>query len=172
MLKEIGVLCVIAGASAVGFGFAGNIRRQLRQTAALAEAMTFLKNEITYRRTPLPQIFPLLAASASEPAVSTFWGLCGRLMCAERQRSVSSVFRAALEKTPGLTVSAETRQTLLTLGTSLGQFDLEGQNRALELAAARLEAQLHRLEQGSTARRRSYITIGICAGMAAAVILL
>ena len=64
------------------------------------------------------------------------------------------------------------RQTLLTLGASLGEFDLDGQSRALELALARLSSQLRRLEEGSSARRRSYATIGVCAGLAVAVILL
>ena len=55
MLKMLGAACVIFSASAVGFGFSGNVRRQCAQLTALIEALTYLKSEMLYRRTPLPQ---------------------------------------------------------------------------------------------------------------------
>ena len=39
MLKMLGAACVIFSASAVGFGFSGNVRRQCAQLTALIEAL-------------------------------------------------------------------------------------------------------------------------------------
>lgn len=172
MLKGIGALCIILSASAVGFGFAGNIRRQARQTAALVEALGYLKSEILYRRTALPQALETLGQNVSDPAVAALFARCAELLTQNRTLGVPPAFRAALAQTRGLMLPVQAQQTLLTLSLSLGQFDLEGQSRALELAAERLSAQLRTLEQGKTVRCRSYATIGICAGMALAVILL
>lgn len=172
MLKGIGALCVVTAASFMGFGFAGSVRRQVRQLTAMIDALTFLKSEILYRKTPLPEAFPLTAAASQEPGTRAFFRACTHAMRADRTLSAMQVFRMALEKTPELCLPLAAQQTLLTLGASLGEFDLEGQSRALELALARLNSQLHRLEQGSAARRRSYATIGVCAGLAVAVILL
>ena len=172
MLKEIGALCVVTAASVMGFGFAGSVRQQTRQLAAMIDALTFLKSEILYRRTPLPEAFPLVAAAAQEQGTRAFFRCCGREMRTDRTMSAMQVFRVALGKTAELRLPLASQQTLLTLGASLGEFDLDGQSRAVELALARLGSQLHRLEQGSGARRRSYATIGVCAGLAVAVILL
>ncbi len=156
MLKMLGAACVIFSASAVGFGFSGNVRRQCAQLTALIEALTYLKSEMLYRRTPLPQALAKAAEKLEESCML----------------SVHAAFRAALGMADGLVLSAQTRQALLSLSLSLGQLDLDGQERALELASERLSAQLRLLEQGRSARCRSYATIGICAGMALAVILL
>lgn len=172
MLKGIGALCIVLSTSFVGFGFAGGVRRQARQLTAVLEALGYLKGEIMYRRTPLAQVLALLPAAVSDAAVGAFFRSCARQMQTDRTRSVQSAMRAALSDTPQLALSQAAQQTLLTLGASLGQFDLDGQCRAIELASARLEAQLSRLEQGRGARCRSYVTIGICAGLAVAVILL
>ena len=93
-------------------------------------------------------------------------------MRSDRTLRPMQVFQTALDRTAELSLAMPARQTLLTLGASLGEFDLDGQSRALELALARLSSQLRRLEEGSGARRRSYATIGVCAGLAVAVILL
>ena len=54
----------------------------------------------------------------------------------------------------------------------MGRFDAAGQARSVALAADRLRLMLAELEAGKRARCRSYRTIGICAGLALAVILL
>ncbi len=72
----------------------------------------------------------------------------------------------------GLKWSARTRETVRNLAFSLGKFDLGGQVRAIELAQERLRAELAEVQAGSRARCRSYETIGICAGLALAVMLL
>ena len=55
---------------------------------------------------------------------------------------------------------------------SLGKFDAAGQVSAIELAAGRLRQELQALESRRRERCRSYETIGVCAGLALAVILL
>lgn len=69
MLKMLGAACVIFSASAVGFGFSGNVRRQCAQLTALIEALTYLKSEMLYRRTPLPQALGMLAEHSADAAV-------------------------------------------------------------------------------------------------------
>lgn len=172
MLKMLGAACVIFSASAVGFGFSGNVRRQCAQLTALIEALTYLKSEILYRRTPLPQALGMLAEHSADAAVGGLFAKAAEKLEASCTLSVHAAFRAALGMADGLVLSAQTRQALLSLSLSLGQLDLDGQERALELASERLSAQLRLLEQGRSARCRSYATIGICAGMALAVILL
>lgn len=171
MLRLIGTLLVVAASSAVGFGFAANVRAQLTQLTQLTGALEYMKNEISYRLTPLPELFYLLSASSGK-AVGAFFGRCAQTLGQTPAASVQSVFREAMQQTPQLALSQQTRQTLLELSMSLGKFDAAGQLSAIELAGARLRQELQALQSHRRERCRSYETIGICAGLALAVILL
>ena len=114
----------------------------------------------------------MLAEHSADAAVGSFFATAAEKLEENCTLSVHAAFRAALGMADGLVLSSQTRQALLSLSLSLGQLDLDGQERALALASERLSAQLRLLEQGRSARCRSYATIGICAGMALAVILL
>ena len=83
----------------------------------------------------------------------------------------SAVIKDALAGTPGLCLGPDARRALLELGMALGKFDMEGQCRAIGLAEARLQRELELLGQSRRARCRSYETIGVCAGLAIAVLL-
>ena len=63
-------------------------------------------------------------------------------------------------------------QTLYGLSMGLGRFDLESQLAAIERAKGSITSVLLQLQAQKRARCRSYETIGICAGLALAVILL
>lgn len=170
MLKILGIVLVVAASSAVGFGFAANVRAQAQQLLELTGALEYMKNEISYRLTPLPELFALLQRP-NDKAVGAFFGRLAQQMTQNPAASVQGVFRDALQKTP-LALSQNARQTLLELSMSLGKFDAAGQVSAIELAASRLRQELQALESRRRERCRSYETIGVCAGLALAVILL
>lgn len=171
MVKLVGMILVVAASSAVGFGFAANIRAQSRQIEALLSALSYMKNEIAYRLTPLPELFYLLGKSAARP-VGAFFAACAEALMQNPSASVQGVVRSALSQTPQLAITQQTRQTLLELALSLGKFDANGAGAALELAESRLRQELMVLDSHKRERCRSYETIGVCAGLALAVILL
>ena len=121
MLKMLGAACVIFSASAVGFGFSENVRRQCAQLTALIEALTYLKSEMLYRRTPLPQALGMLAEHSADAAVGGLFAKAAEKLEESCTLSVHAAFRAALGMADGLVLSAQTRQALLSLSLSLGQ---------------------------------------------------
>ena len=60
----------------------------------------------------------------------------------------------------------------MSLFESLGKYDLEGSVQALDLALSRLREEAKTLQNGAAARCRTYLTLGICTGLAVAVILI
>ena len=150
MIKLLGTAMIVLGSGSAGFGFARAVRAQLRQLNALLAALEAMKGEIEYRLTPLPELFAALG-EGTEPVTAAFFRGCAAMMEADR---------------------ALPPQLVLGRAFSLGKFDLGGQVRAIELAQERLRAELAEVQAGSRARCRSYETIGICAGLALAVILL
>jgi len=170
MLRILGLAMIVTASSAVGFGFAGGIRRQWVQLSALLGALGCMKSEILCRLTPIPELFSVLA-DYSEGAVGELFARCAAACRQNRCSPPSAVIKDALAGTPGLCLGPDARRALLELGMALGKFDMEGQCRAIGLAEARLQRELELLGQSRRARCRSYETIGVCAGLAIAVLL-
>ena len=62
------------------------------------------------------------------------------------------------------------RRQLAELGATLGRFDLPGQLRGLEHAIRSTEEALRTVRDGAEGRRRSWQTLGLCAGAALAIL--
>ena len=64
----------------------------------------------------------------------------------------------------------ELGRQLQQLGETLGRFALPGQLRGLEGAIRSAEDALRRIRDGADGRRRSWQTLGLCAGAALAIL--
>ena len=87
-----------------------------------------------------------------------------------RMTPLSVLCRTAAEGSGG-TVRAFLTELARELDT-LGRFDLPGQLRGLESAIRSTEEALRQLRDGAADRRRSYQTLGLCAGAAMAILFL
>ena len=167
----MGAVLVIAACGGFGVSLSAGHRRQERLLRQLLRALHTMRWEQQYRLTPLPELFAALG-EGTEPVTAAFFRGCAAMMEADRALPPQLVLGRAMEQTTSLQWSARTRETVRNLAFSLGKFDLGGQVRAIELAQERLRAELAEVQAGSRARCRSYETIGICAWLALAVILL
>jgi stage III sporulation protein AB len=61
---------------------------------------------------------------------------------------------------------------LRLLGKSLGKFDLSGQLAGIDLVREGCKENLDRISKDRQERLRSYRTLGICAGIAIAILLI
>ena len=78
--------------------------------------------------------------------------------------------RAALEQTPS--IPPLTGKMLRMLGKSLGKFDISGQLSGIALVREACNENMKRLARDRAERLRSYRTLGICAGIAIAILLI
>ena len=168
MLRLLGAALVTLSASLVGFGFARGVRRQCAQLEGLLWALDFMQAELSSRLTPLPQ----LLSACRQRDVALFFEAAGRALSVPPGCTVPVSFKRGFQASPGLSPGQEAVQTLYGLSTALGRFDLESQLAAIERAKGSITSVLLQLQAQKRARCRSYETIGICAGLALAVILL
>ena len=171
MLKLIGLSLILAASGAVGAGLAGTVRRQQAQTLALIDALLRIRHELQYRLTPLPEIFAALGGSRNRE-IAEFFSRLAALLSSAQTCTVGYACRQALAQTRGLSLSSAARGTILSLFDSLGRYDLEGSVQALDLALSRLREEVKALQNSAAARCRTYLTLGVCTGLAAAVILI
>lgn len=166
-VKIIGAALIIAGCGGVGFSMAAAHRREEKSLRQLIRALDFMGCELQYRLTPLPELCRC-AAAESGGAVSHLLANLATELEAQVAPDAASCMNAALSKTKGL--PQRTRKNLMLLGSSLGQFDLQGQLTGLEAARKQCRRELDELSRDRDVRLRSYQTLGLCAGSALAIL--
>ena len=171
MLKLIGSVMIFGSCAALGL----NARRELRRRVAAADAMLLalrlVENEITARRTPMPEIIDLLAKNENAVVRQIFSGVRRRM----RERSGLSLsylwcagMRAA-QADAGL--GREECGVLCDAANFLGRYDASEQKAAIDTALHRLQ-MLRELAFAELRDRGSlYRTCGIAAGLLVILVL-
>ena len=168
MLKLIGSVMIFGSCAALGL----NARRELRRRVAAADAMLLaMENEITARRTPMPEIIDLLAKNENAVVRQIFSGVRRRM----RERSGLSLsylwcagMRAA-QADAGL--GWEECGVLCDAANFLGRYDASEQKAAIDTALHRLQ-MLRELAFAELRDRGSlYRTCGIAAGLLVILVL-
>ncbi len=166
-LQWMGAILIIAGCGGVGFGMALNYKREEAALGKLIKALEFMRCELEYRLTPLPELCRK-AADYSLGSVSTvFLGLAKELET-QIAPDAACCMTAVLKKTKELPKKAAA--AMEELGKSLGQFDLQGQVRGIASVQRLCENELEELAANRSNRIRSYQTLGLCAGAALVIL--
>lgn len=168
-IKWLGVIFVVGSCAGVGFSAAMSYERQEKILYQLLHVLNYMACELQYRLLPLPELCRQASGECGGTVRSVLAALAEEL---ERQiePDVPSCMQRAIHTVP--MPSRIIRRLFLMLGRSLGRFDLPGQIRGLEEVSAACERELKTLAQQKQNAIRSYRTLGICAGVALAIILL
>ena len=171
MIRMIGAALVVLSSGTVGFGFARAVKLQCAQLEGLLWALDTMQSEMSARLTPLAQLFSGLSACRQKD-VAAFFAEAGRARSAQPYCAVPGCFNRGFQQAKGFRPGDEGVHALYGLSLNLGRFDLESQLAAIERTKESVTAALLALQGQKRARCRSYETIGICAGLALAVMLL
>ena len=167
--KVIGAILVIVGCGGFGFLIANGCKREERYLRELYGALEFMAAELKYRLSPLSE----LINRAAEHTSGTLWQLFSVLdeeLAGQIAPNAEACMREALAKTPS--IPPLTGKMLRLLGKSLGKFDLSGQLAGIDLVREGCKENLERISTDRQERLRSYRTLGICAGIAIAILLI
>lgn len=171
MLKLLGALLLMLGASGLGFGAAAQLRARATVLHGLVASLEQMERELTFRLTPMPELLERLSGEKQAP-----WELffarckCGLLHLGER--SLGDIWRSALEEGTDLLLGNEERQIMLELGEVVGRYDGEGQQAALERAVSGLEHCWKRAQTEWDRMGRVYSSLGLGAGAMLVILLL
>lgn len=166
-MKLIGMLFIVVSAGSVGFRIAFLLKKRCSLVRQLLQALQVLRNEITFCATPLPQAFALMAVS-SDGALGRLFSDVAKDMDRRRWATPQAAMEKALEQTPEELLAP----ILIALSKSLGKYDLDAQLMGIEAARQECETLLQNLERERSLKSRTYETLGICAGLAAVILLL
>lgn len=168
MVRILGACCIAAGCTGFGFSMAAANRREEAELRRLTGALEYMSCELSYRMTPLPALCRGAAAGSGGVVGEFLLGLAREL-----EKQTAPEVQCCVETVlSGLRTSSVLERQLRELGATLGRFDLPGQLRGLERALNSTEEALRTVRDGAAERRRSYQTLGLCAGAAMAILFL
>lgn len=167
ILKLLGGIFIVIACGGCGFMLAASHRHELRCLEALILAIDQISCELQYRLTSLPDLCQQ-ASAATSGTVSEFFIRLQRELNKKISPNASDCAEYVLKEMTS--IPAHTRDLLLQLGASLGQFDVEGQLTSLATVKLETEGRKAMLSDNMDVRLRSYQTLGLCAGAALAIL--
>lgn len=168
-IRWIGAIMIVLGCAGVGCGMALHYKRQMASLRQLWKAMDYMRCELMYRMTALPELCGKVSAFCTGGIRNIFWKLKGEL---ESQISPDACGCMASVLAQCKDLPEKALDILSDLGKSLGEFDLDGQVNGIDGAILACKKELEELESDRVQRLRSYQTLGLCAGAALAILLI
>ena len=162
-------MLVFLSCGSVGFLKAAQFRTEERYIQDFIRILDHMTCELEYHLSPLPQI----SESASKLSFGCLLDIFHRLSLALEQQTAFCAGNCMEEVLRQVhNVPDALHELLLTFSKSLGAYDLDGQ--LLQIAAVREDAVflLDKLRMEGKERTRNYQTLGICAGLGLAILLL
>ena len=169
MLKILGSLLIIIGCGGFGLLISMNYRKEESALQALLEALEYMLSELRFRLPPLEQLCRD-SAKLNSGVVSNVLNYLADELSAQVAPDSESCMRAALNAAGDVPVL--TGNMLRLLGKTLGKFDLEGQIQGIQRVIDEVRRHLILLSADRDNRLRSYRTLGFCAGISLALLLI
>lgn len=169
MLKTIGAILVISAAGGFGIAKALQFYRQLRQLREFYQALELLKCELNYTLLPLPRICRMTAARVKGTVSQYLLQYAQKL---EEGLPRTKAAAQSMEEVRGLTLPNDAKMALLELFEALGRYDLDGENRLLQMTAHRLNASIERCEAEKKPLAKGYAVLGFCTGLALVILMI
>ena len=168
-VRWIGALLIFASCGSVGFLKSGQFRTEERYIRDFIRILDHMTCELEYHLSPLPQI----CESACKMTFGCLQEIFHRLSLALEEQTASNVECCMHDVILQVQSVPNTLQDLLLVfAKSLGRYDLDGQ--LLQISAVREDARflMDKIRSEGKERIRNYQTLGICAGLGLAILLL
>lgn len=170
MLRWFGFICIVCGAAATGFSMAADVRKKEEQLLRLLSALQYMKGEIEFLLTPVGQVCNAISQQCTNKPLRNVFSSVAEGLKQFPGRTAGQVMRKALTSQRGIFDDVE--QILTDLFSGLGRQDVYAQVRSVAAAEQRTECSLAMLRKEKNERSHSYRVLGICTGLALAIILI
>ncbi len=168
-IRLIGALAVIIACGGFGLMLANAYRKQEKSLFFLQRMIGYIENDLSYRATALPDLLYEAGKLGSGCVQEVLVRLANALQSGE-YTDAATAMEQILRSLPEV---PDVLQNLFRqLGQSLGRFDIDGQLRELKAVSQNCTAVLDDMRLNRKMRIRNYQTLGLCAGLALAILLI
>lgn len=167
--KWIGSFLIIGSCTGFGISLAVHQKHEERLLSQLTRMIEEMLWELPFQLTPLPDLLRHCARHKPNMLSELFIGVANQL---DRQVLPDPISCIEAEMSRDFLSFPRLHRILLLLGASLGRFDLSGQIKGLASVKTQCTQELAELHAGRDTRLRSYRVLGLCAGIALAILLM
>lgn len=167
-LKLVGAVLILTTCGGLGLRSATEYLKEQKLLRQFVSILDYIECELQYRLTPLPDLCRL-ASSVTDSVLAEIFQALARELEVQASTNVKNSMEYVIDKFTVLTPL--TRQTLLLLGQSLGQFDISGQIKEIEGVRHVCLQHLQEIASHKSERIRKYRTLGFCTGAVLVIIL-
>ena len=165
-MKLAGMIFIVLSAGSVGIRIGLSLKRRCRYLRQMLHALQILESEITFGATPLQQAYAAVAKSVQGEMGQIFLTMSTQMEQCRWMTPKTAMEKALKDKDDPL------NEILIHLAEQIGKYDLQTQLLALQTAKMQAEQKLQELEQECSMKSGTYETLSICAGLAAAILLI
>ncbi len=167
-MKWVGAVLIVLACGGWGMGMAAAYRREGVLLQQLQETIGWMQCELRCRATDLPSLF-LRASQRTQGALRLLFQRMSTELSSRVAPDAQTCMETALWE---VRLPGKAREIAHQLGTSLGEFHLEGQVRQIEAVAAGCSRLLEEHFRNRDSRLRSWQTLWLCGGLVLAILLL
>lgn len=161
MIRMTGALLLLLGGLALGLLPVRELSRRCNALRAWEDALLLLRGELSFSLPAMPQLLETLRLKALSPAGETFARVregLGEL----GERSFDQIWTQAVTQYGGL--RGEDLAPLLRLGETLGRYDREDRDRAIEAVRDQLSRREAHCREELKNKGRAYSALGLSLG--------
>ncbi len=170
-MKLIGIICLLAGATGIGIAATVQLNYQVTVLRSLKDSLASMERELTFKLMPMTELLRKLGQEASSPS-NQFFVRCYEGLDRLGEKTFQEIWCDALDQEESLSLSGDSRQIMMRLGSVLGRYDSEEQRIALRQAQDELGECLRVADGESRRLGRVYTTLGLGSGAMLVILLL
>ncbi|MCR3760229.1 stage III sporulation protein SpoIIIAB [Clostridium felsineum] len=171
MIKIIGCILIITSSTILGFRYAENFRKRVKELREIQNSLYELRNEIVYTHVPLIEAFKHISDRANYPVNLLFTSVSKNLLSKETENVYSAFKHAFTKEKIETNLNSSDKNILLNLSKSLGETDIDGQIKVFELAIQNIVSHINEAEEIMKKNVKMYRCLGFCIGAMITIII-
>lgn len=164
-MRMMGALVMFLGTSCFGFTAALHVRKEVKILQQLKQSLEIMRCEISYTMTPFGKLCELLCRS-TQGEVRDFYAQL-KTSTETGEENPSKLVRQHFPM-----LSEMTAEALCALTGSFGRFGVTEQLRLVDASIMQVEQELAGISEERQHRAKCYRTLGVCTGLAIAILVL
>jgi len=172
LLKIIGSIMVLGGASSIGYSLSGSYSSRPGQLKILQNLIQMLENEIRYMSSIITDAFEKIGRASDNP-VSSIFNTTLEYLENGKDMNLAQAWERSINKNIGKTaLNKEDVQILISFGKMLGNSDIQGQIKNITFTLQQLNLQQQKAEESRKKYDAMYKALGVLGGAVAVILLI
>ena len=169
MIKTIGAILLIGGATVIGFSASAALSVRSRSLALILQALNVMRAEIGERLSPLEDVMLRLSKICASP-LGEFFAECADEMKEKPDIPFGMIWARELSRADNLRLDMKEKEELCALGNVLGRYSAKEQCISIDHAIRSISSFAKVAEEEHAKLGKLYAKLGIICGISVVIV--